>query len=80
MKDRLMENPASKGGMVSQYHVGQFVEYIHDSTSKAFVPGRIVKLHKSCSSGVAEIRPGDGSHKVSRRLIHVRKELVHAHV
>jgi len=30
--------------------------------------GQIVKLHKSCSHGVAEIRPSNGSSKVSRRL------------
>ena len=63
-----------KGGMLSLYHVGQEVTF---TTTHGVVKledrGRIVKLHQSCTSGLAEIRPSDGTRKVSRRLINVKK-------
>ena len=63
-----------KGSMLNQYHVGQEVLF---TTTHGPVHledrGKILKLHRSCSSGVAEIRPHDGTHKVSRRLINIKK-------
>jgi hypothetical protein len=63
----------AKGKMIGQFHVGQMVCYttIVGSSKHPLVittHGRIVKLHKSCSHGLAEIKPLDGSSKVSRRL------------
>ena len=57
-----------KGAQVSQFHVGQQVAY---SRGKLLPPGfgTIVKLHKSCRAGVAEIRTR--GRKVARRLQHV---------
>ena len=62
---------ATKGGMVNIFKVGQMVQF--STKGKGVSEGRIVKLHNSSASGVAEIRPSDGSRKVSRRLIHVSR-------
>lgn len=61
----------AKGGMVDQYKIGDHVSY-QDTKSGAVVTGKVVKLHNSCAAGVAEIRPDNGSKKLSRRLQHVR--------
>jgi hypothetical protein len=55
-----------KGNALSKFHVGQMVNY--DTKGVGNRTGIIVKLHKSCSHGVAEIRPSNGARKVSRRL------------
>jgi len=61
-----------KGANVSMYQIGQLVSFklakTPDSRTKL---GYIHKLHKSGKRGVAEIKPLDGSHKVSRKLVHV---------
>jgi len=61
-----------KGANVSMYQIGQLVSFKlaknPDSRTKL---GYIHKLHKSGKRGVAEIKPLDGSHKVSRKLVHV---------
>ena len=67
-----------KGSAVAQYRIGDKVTYrtnIGSSRSPLVVSdgGQIVKLHKSGSMGVAEIRPSSGAAKVSRRLQHVSK-------
>lgn len=58
-----------KGIMLSQFHVGQRVSFA--TACQDARTGRLVKLHKSCHFGVAEIRPDDGSKKLARRLQHV---------
>lgn len=58
--------------MLSMFKIGQFVSYkLRKQPDCSTATGTIHKLHKSGSSGVAEIKPSNGSHKVSRRLIHV---------
>jgi tRNA A58 N-methylase Trm61 len=59
--------------MVSKFRIGQLVEYQTNKGSSKLPlvitrHGRIVKLHQSCSHGVAEIKPLDGTKKISRRL------------
>ena len=56
-----------KGAQVSMFRVGQHVSFHLNKLMKA--EGDIVKLHKSGSQGVAEIRYA--GHKISRRLQHV---------
>lgn len=61
-----------KGRMIKQYRIGQLVNYKLTKTPDCRTgTGTIHKLHVSGSSGVAEIKPSNGSHKISRRLIHV---------
>ena len=57
-----------KGTQVSQFTVGQRVRYVGGNT------GTIVRLHRSTRSGQAEIRPQDGSRKVTRKLQYVQPE------
>lgn len=59
-----------KGEMVGMFRAGQRVVYY----TKGQMPeaGRIVKLHRSCRFGVAEIRPEGGGRKLARRLQHVQ--------
>jgi hypothetical protein len=61
-----------KGNMVSQYKPGDYVIYSNGPKTPEGT-GRIHKLHASTAAGTAEIKPSDGSCKVSRRLQHVRK-------
>lgn len=61
-----------KGRMVGQYRIGQFVSFKMAKTPDVRTgTGTILKLHKSGKGGVAEIKPSDNSHKISRRLLHV---------
>lgn len=60
-----------RGGMISQFSVGQLVQFF--TKDKGHKLGRISKLHASSASGVAEIKPNDGTKKVSRRLMFVLK-------
>lgn len=88
-----------KGAQVSNFKVGQHIQFHTDVGTKTYKTvkdtkgrqshvfshnvrvkrtdtGRIVKLHKSCRAGVAEIRPDhtmpDGTRKkLARRLQHV---------
>ncbi len=61
-----------RGNMCAQYRIGQFVSYKLAKTPDIRTgTGTILKLHKSGRGGVAEIKPSDGSCKISRRLIHV---------
>jgi len=72
-----------KGGMVGSFSVGDYVSFpitIRDRKrrpmGRGLDHGRIVKLHRSGVFGVAEIKPSDGTKKVSRRLQFVKKETV----
>lgn len=61
-----------RGSMCPQYRIGQFVSYKLAKTPDVRTgTGTILKLHKSGKGGVAEIKPSDNSHKVSRKLINV---------
>ncbi len=53
---------AGRGKQVGLFQVGQRVLIAGRR------PGVIVRLHRSCRQGTAEIRPADGSRKVTRRL------------
>ena len=55
-----------KGGRVSQFGIGDMVKFTTKGQPERH--GRIHKLHKSCAAGLAEIKPSDGTRKVSRRL------------
>jgi hypothetical protein len=59
-----------KGSMVAQFRVGQVVTFA--LKEKPDMQGRVSKLHRSGRKGVAEIKPLDGTRKVSRRLQFVR--------
>jgi hypothetical protein len=56
--------------MVTQFRLGQVVTF--QTKAQPDAQGRISKLHKAGRKGVAEIKPLDGSRKVSRRLQLVR--------
>jgi hypothetical protein len=61
-----------KGRMVGMFNQGDAVTYSNGPKMPEGT-GRIHKLHMSGSTGVAEIKPSHGGHKVSRRLLAVRK-------
>ena len=61
-----------QGRMVSQYKIGQLVSYKRNKAPDcSTATGTIHKLHKSGKNGVAEIKPSNGAHKISRKLAHV---------
>ena len=67
-----------KGGMLFHFGVGDHVIYRtkRNVSGSEFIDrnfGTVVKLHKSCSSGVAEIKPSNGTAKISRRLINLER-------
>lgn len=64
----------SKGTKVSVFTVGEHVRYeTKKEGGMVQSEGRIAKLHKSGSQGVAEIYPSAGGRKLSRKLQHVFK-------
>jgi hypothetical protein len=61
-----------RGDMIKQYFVGQLVSYkLKKQPDCTTATGIVCKLHMSCKRGSAEIRPSNGTRKVTRRLIHV---------
>ena len=61
-----------KGQMISRFRLGDFVRY-SNGRLQAEGFGHISKLHKSTVTGTAEIKPVDGTHKISRRLFLISK-------
>ena len=56
-----------KGARIDQFSVGQRVR------TNSGLYGTIAKLHRSCRYGMAEIRPINGTAKVTRRLQYVER-------
>ena len=60
------------GKMVNMFKTGEYVSYkLKKSPDCRTMTGTVLKLHKSGRQGTAEIKPSNGTKKITRKLTHV---------